>query len=54
MGAWSTKIFDDDGAADILGEYKILLGYQMAPDEAWKRIYDYFYPEYQDERKAAS
>ncbi len=48
MGAWSTKIFDDDGATDIRGEYKILLGYQVAPDEAWKRIYDDYYSKYQD------
>lgn len=42
MGAWSTRIFDDDGAADILAEYKILLGYGVSPEEAYEKIYDYF------------
>lgn len=27
MGAWSANIIDDDTAMDIIGEYKILLGY---------------------------
>lgn len=31
MGAWSAEIFDDDDAADIIDEYKILLGYGMSP-----------------------
>lgn len=46
MGAWSTKIFDDDGAADILAEYKILLGYGIPPKEAYQKVYDYFAEDY--------
>lgn len=47
MGAWSTRIFDEDGAADIRGEYRILLGYGLNPDYAWQLIYDNFYPDYE-------
>lgn len=42
MGAWTTRIFDDDGVEDILAEYKILLGYGVSPEEAYRKIYDYF------------
>ena len=48
MGTWSTRIFDDDGAADIRAEYRILLGYKMDPEQAWQLIYDYFYPDFKD------
>ena len=27
MGAWSVRLMDDDGARDIIDEYKILMGY---------------------------
>lgn len=47
MGAWSADIFDDDGAADIRDEYKILLGYGLSPEDAYKKIEYYFYPDYQ-------
>ena len=47
MGAWSAKIFDDDGASDIRDEYRTLLGYGMSLEEAYKKIEDYFYPDYQ-------
>lgn len=47
MGAWSAEIFDDDGADEIKEEYKILLGYGMPRQEAYKKIEDYFYPDYQ-------
>lgn len=46
MGAWSTRIFDDDGAADIISEYRILLGYGLSPEKAYKLIQDRFYQEY--------
>ena len=46
MGTWETRIFDDDDAADIYAEYRILLGYKMNPDKAWQLIYNYFYPDY--------
>lgn len=46
MGTWGTRIFDDDGAADIYAEYRIMLGYKLEPDKAWQLIYDYFYPDY--------
>ena len=46
MGAWTTRIFDDDGVADILAEYKILLGYGVSPEEAYKKVYDYFAKDY--------
>lgn len=46
MGAWTTRIFDDDGAADIRGEYRILLGYGLDSDYVWQLIYDNFYPDY--------
>lgn len=49
MGAWTTRIFDDDGAADIRAEYKILLGYGVSPEETYTRIRDYFYKDYQGE-----
>lgn len=47
MGTWSTRIFDDDGAEDIRGEYRILLGYNLEPEHAWQLIYDNFYPDYE-------
>lgn len=47
MGTWSPRIFDNDGASDIISEYKILLGYGIPPLEAYKKIKDYFYPDYQ-------
>lgn len=37
MGAWSAKIFDDDGTSDIRDEYRTLLGYGMSL-EAYKKI----------------
>ncbi len=46
MGAWSTRIFDDDGAADILAEYKILLGYGIPPEEAYQMVHNYFAKDY--------
>lgn len=46
MGAWSTRIFDDDGAADIISEYRILLGYGVSPEKTYKLIQDRFYQEY--------
>ena len=49
MGAWSAEIFDDDGAGEIKEEYKILLGYGISPEEAYKKIEEYFYPDYQGE-----
>lgn len=48
MGIWGTRIFDDDGAADIYAEYRILLGYKVDPEKAWQLIYNYFYPEYKE------
>ena len=47
MGTWSPRIFDNDGADDIISEYKILLGYGIPPLETYKKIKDYFYPDYQ-------
>ncbi len=47
MGTWSPKIFDNDGAGDIIAEYKILLGYGIPPLEAYQKIERYFYPDYQ-------
>lgn len=47
MGAWSAEIFDDDGAEEIKEEYKTLLGYGMSLEESYKKIEDYFYPDYE-------
>lgn len=47
MGAWSTRIFDEDGASDIRAEYKILLGYGVEPEEAYQKIYEAFYKDYE-------
>lgn len=46
MGAWSTRIFDDDGASDIRAEYRIMLGYGISNEEVYKRIEAYFYKDY--------
>ncbi len=46
MGAWSTRIFDDDGAADIRADYRILLGYGIPNEEAYRKIREKYYPEY--------
>lgn len=46
MGAWSTRIFDDDGAADIRADYRILLGYGVPNEEAYRKIREKYYPEY--------
>lgn len=48
MGAWSAEIFDDDGARDIIDEYKILLGYGISPEETYETITEYFYSEYKE------
>lgn len=48
MGAWTTRIFDDDGAADIIADYRILLGYKVNPKEAYEIITNYYLKEYQD------
>ena len=48
MGAWSAKIFDDDGAMDIIGEYKVLLGYGMSPEEAYQKIEECFYTDFKE------
>ena len=42
MGAWSTRIFDNDIAMDILTEYKAMLGYKVSPEIAYAKIKDYF------------
>ncbi len=42
MGTWSTRIFDNDITMDIIGEYKILLGYGISPEETYEKIYAYF------------
>ena len=47
MGTWSPRIFDNDGAEDIISEYKILLGYGIPPLETYQKIKAYFYPDYQ-------
>lgn len=46
MGAWSTRIFDDDGAQDIKAQYRILLGYGVSNGEAYQMIKDRFYRDY--------
>ena len=46
MGAWSTRIFDNDAAMDIVGEYKILLGYGVSPEETYQKISEYFGKDY--------
>lgn len=48
MGAWSTRIFDDDGAEDIRGDYRILLGYGMEPEKAYELIYQEYYSDFKD------
>ena len=47
MGAWTTRIMDDDGVRDIIDEYKILMGYGVQPEDAYKAIYEYFYKDYE-------
>ena len=47
MGAWSTRIMNDDGVRDIIGEYKIIMGYGVQPEDAYKAIYEYFYKDYE-------
>ena len=49
MGAWTTRIMDDDGVRDIIDEYKILMGYGVQPEDAYKAIYEYFYKDYEGE-----
>lgn len=49
MGAWSAEIFDDDGADEIREEYKMLLGYEIPLDEAYKLIEEYFYTDYRNQ-----
>ena len=46
MGAWITKIFDDDGVSYIIADYKILLRYQVSPHEAYEIIEKYYLKEY--------
>lgn len=46
MGAWTTRIFDDDGAADIIGEYRMILGYGVPNEVAYQKIKEYFYKDY--------
>lgn len=46
MGAWTTRIFDDDGAQDIKSQYRILLGYGVSNEDAYQMIKDYFYKDY--------
>lgn len=46
MGAWTTRIFDEDGAANILGEYRIILGYGIPNEVAYQKIKEYFYKDY--------
>lgn len=48
MGAWTTRIFDDDGASDIRAEYRILLGYGVPLEEAYRLIKDNFYKDYEN------
>ena len=42
MGAWSTKIFDNDISMDILTEYKKLLGYGLEPEDVYRKISEYY------------
>ena len=49
MGAWTTRIFDDDGAADIRSEYRILLGYGVPNEKAYELIRDCYYKVYEKE-----
>lgn len=49
MGAWTTRIMDDDGVRDIIDEYKIIMGYGVQPEDAYKAIYEYFYKDYEGE-----
>jgi hypothetical protein len=44
MGAWGTRIFQDDFAADIKDTYIDLLKYQISDEEAEKIIFDNFMP----------
>lgn len=38
MGAWSTRIFDNDLSMDIITEYRTLLGYGITPDTVYDKI----------------
>ena len=49
MGTWSANIFDNDGAEEIKEEYETLLSDGMSVAEAYKRIEEYFYPDYKDQ-----
>ena len=46
MGAWSIRLMDDDGARDIIAEYKILMGYGIEAEKAYELVYEYFYKDY--------
>ena len=46
MGAWSTRIFDNDASMDVLTEYRTLLGYGMEPKETYQKISDYYGKDY--------
>lgn len=46
MGAWGAGILQDDSAMDIIGDYRILLGYKIPREEAYKLIKDYYYPDF--------
>ena len=47
MGAWSVRLMDDDGARDIIDEYKILMGYGIEAEKAYELVYNYFYKDYE-------
>lgn len=47
MGAWSVRLMDDDGARDIIDEYKILMGYGVEEQKAYEVIYENFYKDYE-------
>ncbi|MGN0495038.1 MAG: hypothetical protein ACI4GW_02305 [Lachnospiraceae bacterium] len=46
MRIWTTEIFEEDGATDIIAEYKIMLGYNVSPEEAYQKIEEYFLKDY--------
>ena len=49
MGAWNKNIFDEDGSADIIADYKILLGYKVTPYDAYDIIEKYYLKEYKEQ-----
>lgn len=46
MGAWGAGILQDDSVTDIIGDYRILLGYKVKNEEAYELIKKTYYTDF--------